>query len=351
MFIKLLSLILLHKSAVQASPGDQLDIFNDCKYACEHQRECQDSAIKYIDPKTNVFHVYPFQETPWPYENFLLWSCIDDCDYQCQQIITSIRIEHKEEIYQFHGKWPFIRSWGLQEFYSVIFSIGNFIPHYWGFRKLNKMIRQSLYPGSLKRILMNYIFFAFCGMCAWIASSVFHCRDVLFTEKCDYFFAGLTVLSAFHGLFIRITRLYHHPRISKYFTCCMVCIFIVHLVRLYVDWSYTYNMRFNIFFGILQYGLLILLSYQNFLQIKRNNKNNICNKFKKDIVKLCILPLALVLVTSIAMSFELFDFFNYQWQVDSHALWHGASILPTFFLYEFLIDDYKNIFESGKYKV
>lgn len=345
----LVALAALIVSSARGSPGDQLDIFNDCKYACEYQRKCLNSGINYIDPNQNVFSSHLFQKTPWPYKA-LFWSCIEDCDYQCQQAITAIRIEQNEEIYQFHGKWPFIRFLGLQEFYSVIFSMSNFIPHYRGYHKLRSMLEDGTYPTNFKRILSNYIYFAFCGMCAWIASSIFHCRDIEITEKGDYFFAGLTVVSAFHGLFIRITRMYNYPRLTNFFTGCMVAVFTLHLLRLYLDWSYTYNMRFNVSFGILQYGLLLFLSYQNYVGFMKTRNRHSCDISKDSMFKLCALPLILVLATSLAMSLELFDFFDYTWQIDSHALWHCATIVPTFYLYEFLINDYKSVFEREKNK-
>ncbi|KAG0661567.1 hypothetical protein C6P44_002684 [Monosporozyma unispora] len=325
------------------SPGDNLDEFIDCTYACEYQRKCYGSDIHYIDPETNDFSDVHFFYTPRVYSDFLLWDCIADCDYQCQQIITRMRIHEDEEIYQFHGKWPFLRLFGTQEFFSVIFSIGNFIPHYQGYQRLKaKFIspKTSLY----NNILINYTYVAIAGMAAWTASSIFHFRDLIVTEKLDYFFAGLTVLSAFHALFARMTRLYLYKTLSLIFTGCVVFIFIIHLLRLYIDWSYTYNMRFNVFFGILQYGLLVFLAYQNYQSLKRQ-RDTVYN-YRTRMIKLCVVPVVLVLVTAMAMSLELFDFFSYNFQIDAHALWHAATIIPSHYLYEFLIEDFDYIMEN-----
>lgn len=344
LFLFLLSPIFI--KGTLSSPGDNLDEFIDCAYACEYKRKCPGSMINYIDPITNEFYNgVDFQDTPYIYKKFLFWDCISDCDYQCQQIITKRRIKENEEIYQFHGKWPFLRIFGTQEFFSVIFSVGNFIPHYYGLRRLQ--IQFNKYQRTpYRNILINYMYVAIAGLLAWSASTIFHLRDLLITEKLDYFFAGLTVLVAFHGLFSRMTRLYLYETFSMVFKGCMVFIFIVHLLRLYLDWSYTYNMRFNVFFGILQYLLLLLLSYQNYVSLKSSKE--IVYRYNQRILKLCIIPIGLVTFTGLAMSLELFDFFSYDYQIDAHALWHAATVVPTYYLYEFLIEDFNYIIETNK---
>lgn len=334
-----------------ASPGDNLDEFIDCTYACEYQRQCPGSMIHYIDPETNMFHKVQFTDTPWLYSHWLLWDCISDCDYQCQQVVTRLRIHDNEEVYQFHGKWPFLRLFGTQELFSVIFSVGNFIPHYQGYHKLLNTLKQSsVKQQAYGNVLINYTYVAIAGMSAWTASSIFHFRDTLVTEKLDYFFAGLTVMSAFHALFSRMTRLYLYKTLSQIFTMCMCFIFALHLLRLYIDWSYTYNMRFNVFFGVLQYMLLLLLSYQNYMTITRNKKSDISlynDKHKRQqIIELCITPVLLVIFTGMAMSLELFDFFQYNCQIDAHALWHACTIIPSFYLYKFLLADWQQLAEQ-----
>lgn len=332
-----------------ASPGDNLDEFIDCTYACEYQRKCDGSMINYIDKDRNAFSAVQFSFTPVFYSRFLLWDCISDCDYQCQQIITRLRVHHNEELLQFHGKWPFLRLFGTQELFSVLFSVGNFLPHYQGYQKLKMKLETRRGSQSFNKLLHNYQYVSIAGMLAWTASTIFHFRDLIVTEKLDYFFAGLTVLSAFHGLFSRMTRLYLYPLMSRVFTWCMIFIFGVHLLRLYLDWSYTYNMRFNVFFGVLQYMLILLLAYQNYTSLMQRNTPMKYGRGKM-IVKLCVVPVGLVVFTAMAMSLELFDFFNYQFQIDAHALWHAATIIPSYYLYEFLIQDFEYILENKQWR-
>ena len=323
-----------------ASPGDNLDEFGDCCDACEVQRKCPNAWTDWVNPDENVFVNEKFDDTPWFLSTFLLWDCRADCDYQCQQIITKVRIINDDEMYQFHGKWPFLRLFTMQELFSTLFSIGNFFPHYYSYFRIQDKIRRIEKSGRdvyMTRILKNYLYVAIAGMCAWTASSIFHWRDLLITEKFDYFFAGMTVLMGFHAIFARLTHLDRFPRLGRYFSGAVAFIFFLHVFRLYVDWSYTYNMRFNICFGVMQYILLLTLALQNYLYLKNHRQYQ---NQRTVIFKLCVVPVLMVVGTSAAMSLELFDFFLYDYQIDAHAIWHLCTIWPSWVLYSFFVDDY-----------
>ncbi|CCK69186.1 Per1p KNAG_0C00730 [Huiozyma naganishii CBS 8797] len=347
MFVHIaLSMLLAVSPTVRASPGDNLFEFEDCCDACVVQRRCDGGQLGEDTPMVNAYSAYTFKELPAVYSRWLAWDCHADCDYQCQQIITGERAEQKLELYQFHGKWPFVRAFGMQEFFSTVFSVANFVPHYWGYKRIaGKLARQGQTTPARTNALQNYLAVAVAGMCAWSASTVFHFRDLLVTEKLDYFFAGLTVLSAFHALFIRMTGMYALPKLRTWFTRSVVAIFALHLLRLYIDWSYTYNMRFNVFFGCLQYLLILQLSYQNYKLLRSRRSGRGHSPQGALLWHLCVVPVLLVVSTSMAMSLELFDFFSYRFQIDAHALWHLATVVPSYYLYEFLLRDYDYIVE------
>ncbi|CCD22210.1 Per1p NDAI_0A00520 [Naumovozyma dairenensis CBS 421] len=342
----LVSVWILTSNYVAGSPGDNLNEFIDCCYACEFKRSCPYSQIHWIDPEKNQFRDTQFTKTPFVLEKLFLWDCISDCDYQCQHVITKMRIEKNEEIYQFHGKWPFVRYFSTQEFFSTIFSIANFVPHYYGFQKLNHRItsiQKSRGQLATLAILKNYIYVSIAGMFAWIASTIFHWRDLIITEKLDYFFAGLTVLAGFHAILARMVRLDQYSKWHQYFSICVLLIFSGHILRLYIDWSYTYNMRFNIFFGLLQYILLLSLAVQNYsyLKSRRIKSRSFYNlPYSRQFFKLCFIPTILVLSTAMAMSLEIFDFFSYTFQIDAHAIWHFCTIWPSLILYDFFLSDF-----------
>ncbi|KAH3899597.1 Per1p SCDLUD_003877 [Saccharomycodes ludwigii] len=345
------------KSDSLCSPGDRLPEFTGCRRICEWKLDCP---VKSHFDDSSYSQKFPldyqhFDKSPPYIYKLLKWDCNFECDYQCQQIITKDRVVDNKPIYQFHGKWPFTRRIGIQELFSTLFSIGNFIPHYRGFKLLTKKI-VTLPPGyRYKKILQGYRYLSIAGMLAWFFSSVFHTRDLLLTEKLDYFFAGGTVLTGFYSILTRILLSSKTPIVQNLWNRVglklVVSIFICHIVKLYMNWSYTYNMRFNIAFGILQYILLISLSIQNYFKIKSSKKKfddiYVLKSYKDGIWKYTLIPILLVIFTCLGMCFEIFDIFIYSWQIDSHALWHLSTIIPSWFLYDFFLNDFHAFFSPS----
>ncbi|CCE62127.1 hypothetical protein TPHA_0B04580 [Tetrapisispora phaffii CBS 4417] len=343
---------LLLTAFASGSPGDNLEEFDQCLKACTNKNNCHGFDMDFVSDN-NKFKMIVYDEVPPVLKKFFFWDCDSDCDYRCQQLITRLRISDGEEIFQFHGKWPFRRFLTMQEFFSTIFSIGNFFPHLFGFIKLRKAIRRYSSQNGMNSKnnvvvhLKNYSYVAISGMFAWTASTIFHWRDLPVTENLDYFFAGMTVLMGFHAIFARIARLDRKPQYLRGFFWLIVTIFGCHVLRLYLSWSYTYNMRFNIALGLTQYVLLLVLAFQNYQSLKVNRKkldDRLYNSSKEgQVYRLCVVPSILVISTALAMSLELFDFFSYTFQIDAHAIWHLSTIWPSWIMYGFFIDDFKYI--------
>lgn len=323
------------------SPGDWLDEFIDCKELCEASIPC--AGFEGIEiPSGASAEITYFTEASAIQKYFLFWDCKSNCDYQCQQVVTQIRIAEGEKVVQFHGKWPFKRLFGMQELFSTLFSVANFFPHYRGYKLLQRELSRLPARKRSRFILKKYLYVAIAGMLAWTSSSIFHFRDLEVTEKLDYFFAGATVLSGFHGILIRILRLDKSDQFRHAVTAAVLLIFSLHVLRLYLDWSYTYNMRFNVLFGLLQYILLLTLAYKNYRQLKAGKLPRKSHHLPRENLyfELCVVPVALVVGTALAMSCELFDFFSYSWQIDSHAIWHACTVLPSWKLYDFFLHDF-----------
>lgn len=373
-------LALLLAAPVLASPGDNLDEFSDCLYQCE-QIACYSNPYyiiqeEYLDiwhEKGLEFHNYNpnwhFDAyLPW-YLKLLGWNCRSNCDYQCQQIVTEERIKNNQEVYQFHGKWPFRRIAGIQELASVIFSIGNFLPHYYGFQKVRAVM--ALNPPAkaiVNRSYYNILLMSFVTMCAWIFSTVFHIRDFLITEKLDYYFAGLTVLTGFYSIAFRYFKLYLPRRRIAGWVLGAVCIaaYCAHIYRLETDWLYTYNMQANIVVAVLQNVLwcgtcfALYTDYYNkeaadstVLNFDHLNYivpgRIIMGSFYSKSAKLYSLyPLMLCFIVVAGMSLEIFDFPPFFFDlVDAHSLWHLVTIFPAFLgLYDWMIWDVnENVYE------
>ncbi|AGO10835.1 AaceriAFR678Cp [[Ashbya] aceris (nom. inval.)] len=330
-------------SGALCSVGDRLGEFVECNRVCRARRRCEEHGGAGAFADDSPFAAYTFADTPVAYRA-LLWDCSADCDYQCQQVITRRRLLEGEEPVQFHGKWPFVRMLGMQEFFASVFSVANFVPHLQGYRQLQRELKRVSGASSTPVLLRKYRYLAAVGMLAWVCSAVFHARDMPLTEKLDYFFAGATVLAGFHALYIRFRRLDLAPARRRLFSLSVLLVFGLHVARLYRSWSYTYNMRFNICFGLLQYLLLVLLALQNYSSLRRQRQQlgtGIYAQRPGLQFQLVLVPVLLVLYTAMAMSSELFDFFSYRWQIDSHAIWHFLTVAPSFVLYDFFLKDYR----------
>ena len=294
---------------VVASIGDRLPEFRQCVRSC-----IADCSSK---PKL------PF------YLELLLWDCSQDCDYQCQRYITDKRIERGVEIVQFHGKWPFVRVLGIQEPMSVLFSMLNFIPHFKGFLKL---YRYKDFPDSHLRDY--YLVFSAIGMNAWVWSSVFHTRDFLVTERLDYFSAMLTILYGLFAATVRIFRLDLESRKHQRYILMVVCTiaYACHVGYLsLITFSYSYNMAAGVVVGLIQNALWTYFAFSSYSKLQQESPNTANNW--------TLWPFYIVISVTLGMAFELFDFPPFLFLLDAHALWHAATVLPTYWWYVWMEKD------------
>ncbi|ODV81435.1 Per1-domain-containing protein [Suhomyces tanzawaensis NRRL Y-17324] len=380
-----------------ASHGDDLYAFSDCVYQCEqvtchnnHYYEFQWRFRNILKDEPDFEFKYyngdwEFDSIPLPLHLRLLgWTCELNCDYQCQRIIHQMRKDNNEELYQYHGKWPFLRVYGIQELVSAIFSVGNFYVNWLGFKRVFGLMKDKKLDPRLTYANYNVLFLAVVSMMAWTFSTIFHFRDYDLTEKLDYYFAGLTVLSGFHFIASRLLGLFEPGRVYSRISLGAICVgaYACHVYRLVNDWSYTYNMQANIAVGVLQnggLGLLVYSLYSKFYaeeQAKKASHNgiekeNIMNEpanlsflkytslrrvilpsFYANSPKLYSLyPLLLSTIVMLGMSLEVFDFPPFFFDlVDAHALWHLVTIFPAYYgWFDWLVWDInENILEKAK---
>ncbi|KAI1260998.1 Per1-like protein [Xylariaceae sp. FL1019] len=291
----------------QASLGDRLPEFRQCVHVC-HRENC--------DPNNNP--------TPIPFiHRLLLWTCPQECDYTCQHIITEKRLADGQHITQFHGKWPFVRALGMQEPFSVAFSLGNFFAHRAGLSRLRDRVPAS-HP-----MRHYYVLFSYFGMASWIASTIFHTRDFLWTEQLDYFAAGASVLYGMYYSPVRVFRLDrqtpHRKSILRVWTvfCCALYVGHVAYLKLW-RWNYTYNMTANMVVGMVHNVLWSYFSWKMWRETRQS---------------WAIWPGVLVGWIMLVMSLELLDFPPLFGAIDAHSLWHLGTIGPTILWYNFMIKD------------
>ncbi|KAI5967891.1 hypothetical protein CANMA_002659 [Candida margitis] len=369
----ILALVFFFSKTILASPGDDLYAFQDCIYQCE-QITCYNNHYyidqyergqELLDQGYDLYYYNPnwlFVDMPLPWHLRLLgWNCQSNCDYQCQRVITAERRKHDEEIYQFHGKWPFQRIWGVQEVSSVLMSLGNLIVNYqFGFKRIYKIVTDTSLPLLHRKQYYNTLVVVVVTMLAWTASTIFHTRDYPVTEHLDYYLAGATILSTFHALGSRLFSMYKRKNQIYQWTFSILCLsaYTYHVQRLYRDWSYTYNMRANITIGLCQnlfYCLIVFKLYSKYYYIEQESKQVNQNHLKYIDFKRIILPsfytrsaklytlypLMLCTIVVLGSLLEIFDFPPiFHDLIDAHSLWHLVTIIPPYMgWYDWLVWD------------
>ncbi|CEP15601.1 hypothetical protein [Parasitella parasitica] len=246
------------------------------------------------------------------------------------QAVTDRALEEGSGVYQYYGKWPFYRCFGIQEPASVLFSIGNGLVHAYYFRQIQKHVSwRNFYKGFM-------LLYTVIGMNAWLWSTVFHSRDTKFTELMDYFSAALLVLYSLYYAIIRVYRLTRSLFIQA-LGVLFICLFVAHVGYLtIVTFDYVYNMYANVAVG----GCQIAVWLGWFLV-----------QSKQQTVARSYAHLAVIsgVGVSLAMCLELFDFFPLFRVFDAHSLWHLATIPLSIVWYRFLIADSTNEANTNSY--
>lgn len=207
---------------------------------------------------------------------------------------------------------------GMQEPFSVVFSLMNFLAHDHGMSQIREYIPSSY---GLRRY---YILFGYFGLASWTFSMIFHTRDFNITEKLDYFGAGASVMYGLYYTPIRIFRLDQKtPRydsIRRVWTVFCISLYLAHISYLtFWRFDYTYNMAANVVVGIVQNLLWSWFSVTRYQKTKR---------------LWAAWPGLIVAWIILAMSLELFDFPPWQGMIDAHSLWHLGTVIPTIWWYK-----------------
>ncbi|KAI0505241.1 Per1-like protein [Xylaria bambusicola] len=222
----------------------------------------------------------------------------------------------------------------MQEPFSVVFSLGNFLAHQTGLARLRERVPPS-YP-----MRWYYELFAYFGMAAWVFSSIFHTRDFTFTEQLDYFGAGASVLYGMYYALVRVVRLdLPTPRrrsVLRLWTifCCALYVGHVAYLKLW-RWDYTYNMTANLVVGMVHN---LLWSYFSWVKWRETGQT------------WAIWPSMLVAWIMLVMSLELLDFPPLWGALDAHSLWHLGTIAPAILWYNFMIKDSQELAKHAKIK-
>lgn len=207
---------------------------------------------------------------------------------------------------------------GIQEPFSVLFSIFNFLAHQHGISRIRESI-PATYP-----LRKYYLTFGYFGLASWIFSVIFHTRDFSVTEKADYFAAGASVLYGMYYTPIRIFRLDRRKPLKetvlRMWTILCIGLYIAHVSYLtFWSWDYGYNMAANVVVGIVQNLLWSWFSISRYRKLQK---------------PWAAWPGLIVAWIVMAMSLELLDFPPVGGMLDAHSLWHLGTVGPTIWWYK-----------------
>lgn len=299
----LIPLILFCFQQAFSSRGDQSADYQSCVGKCHEMCRSENGpSISMID-------------------RLFQWKCPDECRYLCmRQHVKQLRQSGGNQTLQYHGKWPFIRILGMQELFSVLFSVGNLLAQYRGYRKFRRAL---LVVSPKKYVFAPLVLIAFISNCnGWIWSSIFHARDFILTERLDYFSALWLVLCS---LYFSVMRVFMISRQQLKCAIPMILYFAFHVCYMhYVKFDYSLNMIVTAGCGLLFNAIWILYYLVN----KNDGKARHLRK-----------AMIVGILFTLAGTLEITDFAPFFDLVDAHSLWHLATIPITKMWYDFLVDD------------
>ena len=305
----------------RASHGDANTVYQECVRRCVASMDAaqRDVAVDSLSQACDTSSLWL---------RIFQWDCAADCRYRCMRAVEAVRHEHDTAapVWQYHGKWPFVRVWGMQEIGSVVFSVLNGLPH--ALHLLLPSWRARFAPPG--EMLRPVLLFAACvGVNTWWWSAVFHARDTVVTERLDYHCATLLMVSY---CWIAIVRLLLDPglalrprvafRVGAAAGACLLGWLGRHVYYLnVVKFDYGYNMRATAVIFALQ--ALVWLTWAYRTQHAPHAMRMV--RFQAALTTAAIL--------------EAVDFPPLLGLIDAHAVWHALTVYLGFYWYKFLVLD------------
>lgn len=354
--MKLAAIWLVCATGVFASIGDNLPAFKRCCDQCN-------TVLCGLEPELSLllkFSDYSMDEfrnnhnVHFPLKQLFLWTCESDCDYKCQQLVTNERISQGLPVVKFYGKWPFLRFFGITELASVVFSLLNMWTNYKNLTLISKYHDlNSPYP-FVQSMYRQYIYLLVISIMGWVFSTVFHIRDFALTETLDYFGASLIILFNNYVITVRVFQIFNDPKRLQLAKTLFVVVYGLHVLKLWHNWDYTYNVNFHLAISLVTIGLwgyhsintyrvynnkmyyiqasnMKLLPLESSI-LKKLNYLSILGKFNFTTSWIPILPIFFNLWLLLSISFEIFDGFWFK-IIDCHAIWHLLTVFPQLLWY------------------
>ena len=222
---------------------------------------------------------------------------------------------------KYYGKWPFRRILGMQEIFSVLFSLTNMGVHMHSLHRLVRAWRIDKVANYMSRTYwMLWMMYASSAINSWFWSAVFHSRDTNLTERLDYISADLTV---FIGLYVSTVCTLGKIKSLNLILCAVPVLAMLFMLchhMLFVKFDYGFNVMVCIVAGVVQQLLWCAWALYN----RHPGRKYL---------------LTFVLLINAALALEVFDFPPVGELLDAHALWHLCTVPLTYLWYAFVFCD------------
>ena len=221
---------------------------------------------------------------------------------------------------KYYGKWPFQRVLGMQEVFSVIFSLANLAAHAHNLRKLQLACDSISAATAGYSVQTLWVIYALTSMNAWWWSAIFHARDTYVTERFDYLSADISIMA---GLYVSVVRTCACQRMHVRLLLALLLMGATGLHfyhMLLVKFDYGLNVMLCIATGIVQQLLWCLWA------LKQSHPQ----KWQL---------LWFVVLINAALSLEILDFPPLGGLLDAHALWHLCTVPLIYMWYSFVLAD------------
>uniref|UniRef100_A0A8R1TM24 Post-GPI attachment to proteins factor 3 n=1 Tax=Onchocerca volvulus TaxID=6282 RepID=A0A8R1TM24_ONCVO len=310
--IILFSLTLLARPAY-GSAGDRHHIYLSCVKSC---------ILKYGCPRK-------FDESGW------IFSECFRCRYKC----TWKTVKYFNDILhlsvpQFYGKWPFLAIWipfimpiPIQEFASVVFSILNLFTTFSMYRTV-KRLRSS------NRLKIVWTAYSVIGIIMWTCSAIFHWADFWLTEYLDYFTAcAFIVFALFVSISFTIKSLqncYRGRILWSFLFITLLYLYTNHIYNLthhilQINFDYGYNMKMCIACSLLTAIIYCVWLVQQWKLRDHSGRRSL----------LCLTVMVIWGLLSVLL--EVLDFVPIYWIIDSHSLFHLATVPLPLLMTRFIL--------------
>lgn len=360
---------------VSSSNGDYDPKFRRCAWRCFDTQGCaakdqenEEALVEHL--KLDTFNGTGLGSFYAAWYQFSHLTCMEQCMAECAYSITQERISSDLPVYKYFGHWSFYRYFGLEEPASVLFSLGNAVPH------ILRIYQQQREPFLYARCRVNTYkagisgaggggkskcggndedegsyflsdwagYYPWVALLAWFSSAIYHSKRTKDTELLDL---STALILLWYGLAITMRRL-AGPRtkgiyITTVFTISGILLawrlsamaagkihfqghmisaisIVIASVALWIVWFFTSRDQFDSDPASNRFMLVHFFDYAGSWSNKRR--------------------MAFFQVGFIAAGmFELFDFPPLRGIYDAHALWHACTIPLGFVWYNFIDED------------